>query len=84
MLYKQGMNEIAAPFLYLNPPPKGEALSYTLFEAFILRYVENFFCKDESIYLFKVSASALQLFESSYSDDSILGVSFISSVASVY
>jgi hypothetical protein len=54
VLYKQGMNEIAAPFLYLNPPPKGEALSYTLFEAFTLRYVENFFCKDESTYLFKV------------------------------
>lgn len=26
------MNEVAAPFLYLNPPPNGEALSYVLFE----------------------------------------------------
>jgi hypothetical protein len=26
------MNEVAAPFLYLNPPPNGEALSYVLYE----------------------------------------------------
>jgi hypothetical protein len=47
------MNEVAAPFLYLNPPPNGEALSYVLFEAFIFRYLENFFCRDESTFLFK-------------------------------
>lgn len=51
--YKQGMNEVAAPFLYLNPPPNGEGLSYVLFEAFVFRYLENFFCRDESTYLFK-------------------------------
>jgi hypothetical protein len=60
------MNEVAAPFLYLNPPPNGEALSYVLYEgyllsshshshssAFIFRYLENFFCRDESTFLFK-------------------------------
>jgi hypothetical protein len=26
------MNEVAAPFLYLNPPPQGEALAYVLYE----------------------------------------------------
>mmetsp|Transcript_32702 Transcript_32702/g.55135 ORF Transcript_32702/g.55135 Transcript_32702/m.55135 type:complete len:833 (-) Transcript_32702:84-2582(-) len=52
--YKQGMNEILAPFLYLLPPPRhGSLLPYALFEAFIFRYLERFVCVDDSAHLFK-------------------------------
>ena len=48
------MNEIMAPFLYVHPPPKGSLLPYRLFEAFLYRYLERYFCQDDSAYLFKV------------------------------
>lgn len=51
--YKQGMNEIAAPFLYLHSPPHGNALTYLLFEAFLFRYLQRYFCQDDSAFLFK-------------------------------
>jgi hypothetical protein len=49
------MNEVVAPFLFVNPPPNGKALSYLLFEAFVFRYLQNFFCQDDSVFLFKVN-----------------------------
>ena len=51
--YKQGMNEILAPFIYLRPPPSEEQLTYDLFEAFLFRYLARYFCVDDSSYLFK-------------------------------
>jgi hypothetical protein len=51
--YKQGMNEILAPFVFLSPPPKGDLLPFTLFEAFLFRYLERFFAIDNSLFLFK-------------------------------
>ena len=51
--YKQGMNEILAPFIYLRPPPAGDQLTYDLFEAFLFRYLARYFCVDDSSYLFK-------------------------------
>lgn len=53
--YKQGMNEIAAPFLFLNPPSNKRGLhsSYLMFEAFLFRYAERYFCQDDSSFLFK-------------------------------
>ena len=51
--YKQGMNELVAPFLYLHSPPKGNALPFTLYEAFLFRYLERYFCLDDSSFLFK-------------------------------
>lgn len=51
--YKQGMNEILAPFLFVHQPPKGSLLPYRLFEAFLYRYLERYFCQDDSAFLFK-------------------------------
>jgi hypothetical protein len=51
--YKQGMNEIAAPFLYLNPPPASAKLTYDMYASFLFRYLERYFCLDESSFLFK-------------------------------
>jgi hypothetical protein len=51
--YKQGMNEVLAPFLMTHPPSSGTQLSYSLFEAFLYRYLERYFCVDESYFLFK-------------------------------
>lgn len=51
--YKQGMNEILAPFIYINPPPSGTRLTLCIYEAFLFRYLERFFCRDESSFLFK-------------------------------
>lgn len=51
--YKQGMNEVLAPFLLLNPPPDNQLITYALFRAFLFRYLERFFCVDDSSYLFK-------------------------------
>lgn len=51
--YKQGMNEVLAPFLYVLPPPHGNLLPYSLFEAFLFRYLERFICVDDSSHLFK-------------------------------
>ena len=51
--YKQGMNEVLAPFLMTHPPSSGTLLSYSLFEAFLYRYLERYFCVDESYFLFK-------------------------------
>lgn len=51
--YKQGMNEILAPFLFVHQPPKGSLLPYRMFEAFLYRYLERYFCQDDSAFLFK-------------------------------
>jgi hypothetical protein len=51
--YKQGMNELLAPFVYLNAPPKGNMMSYLLFQALLFRYLQRYFCLDESTFLFK-------------------------------
>lgn len=51
--YKQGMNEVLAPFIYIQPPPKSSSLPFSLFEAFLFRYLERYFCLDESSFLFK-------------------------------
>jgi hypothetical protein len=51
--YKQGMNEVLAQFVYLHPPPLGSAMPYCLFEAFLYRYLERYFCLDDSSFLFK-------------------------------
>ena len=51
--YKQGMNELLAPFVYLNAPPKGNMVSYLLFQALLFRYLQRYFCLDESTFLFK-------------------------------
>lgn len=51
--YKQGMNEILAPFIQVNPPPSGTRLTFSIYEAFLFRYLERFFCRDESSFLFK-------------------------------
>lgn len=42
-----------APFLYINPEIGERSLSYELFRAFLFRYLERFFCLDESTFLFK-------------------------------
>lgn len=51
--YKQGMNEILAPFLTLQPPSRGTSSAYQLFDAFLLRYCERFVCQDDDSFLFK-------------------------------
>lgn len=51
--YKQGMNEILAPFIQVNPPPSGTQLTFSIYEAFLFRFLERFFCRDESSFLFK-------------------------------
>ena len=51
--YKQGMNELLAPFIHVNPPPSGSSLTFAIYEAFLFRYLERFFCRDESSFLFK-------------------------------
>ena len=51
--YKQGMNEICAPFIWLQPPPSCGSVSFALFEAFLFRYLERYFCLDDSSFLFK-------------------------------
>lgn len=45
--------QVVAPFIYLIPPPNGSILPFSLFEAFLFRYLERYFCLDESSYLFK-------------------------------
>jgi len=45
--YKQGMNELLAPFYLLRNPPLPEVLVYKLFEAFVKRYVEVFLLDDD-------------------------------------
>ena len=58
--YKQGMNEVLAAFVYINPPitpaphvPPNTLLTFALFEAFLFRYLERYFCVDDSSYLYK-------------------------------
>ena len=48
-----GMNEIIAPFIFINPPPNDTLVTYNLFEAFLFRYVERYFCVDSSHFLYK-------------------------------
>mmetsp|Transcript_20050 Transcript_20050/g.26480 ORF Transcript_20050/g.26480 Transcript_20050/m.26480 type:complete len:951 (+) Transcript_20050:90-2942(+) len=45
--YKQGLNELLAPFYLLKQPPLPEELVYKLFEAFVKRYVEVFLLDDD-------------------------------------
>lgn len=62
--YKQGLNEICAPFIYMLPPAEEGnsnktvssfvlSLQYDLFESFVIRYVERFYCTDSSFFLMK-------------------------------
>lgn len=53
--YKQGMNEVLAPFIYLcgsQSEPRLE-LCCRMFEAMVVRYVERFYCVDSSFFLFQ-------------------------------
>lgn len=45
--------QVLAPFLFLLPPPNGSLHPYSLFEAFLFRYLERFTCLDDSSHLFK-------------------------------
>ena len=46
--------QVLAPFLYIRPPLEhGSYLTYSLFEAFLFRYLERFFCLDEPYFLYK-------------------------------
>jgi hypothetical protein len=45
--------QVLAPFIYLLPPPHGSLHPYSLFEAFLFRYLERFTCLDDSAHLFK-------------------------------
>lgn len=63
--YKQGMNEVLAPFIFLLLPVVAGAdasyqLTFALFEALLFRYLERYFFLDDSSYLFK-SFRMLQL-----------------------
>src|SRR5690554_399329 len=49
--YKQGMNEIIAPFIWLTPPPCGTLVPFRLFEGFLFRYLERYFCTDDHLHL---------------------------------
>jgi hypothetical protein len=68
--YKQGMNEVLAPFIALLPSDatalassssslpdaqysKDYYLIYSLYNAFMVRYLERFFCLDDSSFLYK-------------------------------
>jgi len=53
--YRQGMNELLAPFIFLLPPesPRGSRMAYTLFQHFVYRYLERFLLTSDSGYLFK-------------------------------
>ena len=53
--YKQGLNEVVAPFVHLLPPigKKSNQLAYDLFEAFVIRFIERFYCTDSSFFLMK-------------------------------
>lgn len=51
--YKQGMNEILAPFLHLVSPLVETAVTFKLFDAFLFRYSERFVFQDDDEYLFK-------------------------------
>jgi hypothetical protein len=44
---------VLAPFLYICPDIENRGLAYELFRAFLFRYLERFFCLDESSFLFK-------------------------------
>lgn len=39
--------------MFIHPPPKGSAVPYVLFEAFLFRYLERHLCLDDSSFLFK-------------------------------
>ena len=53
--YKQGLNEVVAPFIHILPPQGGKSnpLAYDLFEAFVIRFIERFYCTDSSFFLMK-------------------------------
>jgi hypothetical protein len=48
------MNELMAVFMHVSPPASGSSLSLRLFSAFLYKYLERFFYRDESSFLFKV------------------------------
>ena len=50
--YRQGINEIAAPFIALCPPPRTKR-AYVLLEAAIARYSERLVLSEDSQYLFR-------------------------------
>ena len=45
------MNEILAPFIWLTPPPCGTLVPYRLFEGFLFRYLERYFCTDDHLHI---------------------------------
>eukprot|EP00606_Chrysophyceae_sp_TOSAG23-5_P001141 GSChrysophyteH2.ASY1.ANO1.73.1 assembled CDS len=61
--YKQGLNEVLAPFIYLLPPlTKAQTpqkvtlkseLSSRLFNMLVLRYMERFYCVDTPFFMFQ-------------------------------
>lgn len=70
--YKQGMNEVVAPLLSLvhqhQTPSSSSAtyvqqhrLTYCLLKAILFRYLERFFCVDDSSFLFKAFGMFHQL-----------------------
>ena len=50
--YRQGMHEIAAPFLHMCPPPATRR-AYILFEAVLLKYLTRLMLEEDSRFLFK-------------------------------
>jgi hypothetical protein len=53
MTFFRAVWQVLAPFIYLLPPPHGSLHPYSLFEAFLFRYLERFTCLDDSAHLFK-------------------------------
>ena len=47
LVYWQGLDSLCAPFVYLNF--NNEALAYASLSAFIPKYLNNFFLKDNSL-----------------------------------
>ncbi len=47
LVYWQGLDSLCAPFVYLNF--NNEALAYASLTAFIPKYLNNFFLKDNSL-----------------------------------
>ena len=45
------MNEILAPFIWLTPPPCGTVVPFRLFEGFLFRYLERYFCTDDHMHI---------------------------------
>lgn len=54
--YKQGMNEVLAPFVYLCSSTISShnlGLPFLLFETFVFKFLKRYFCLDDSSFLYK-------------------------------